>query len=336
MNWLGFDIGGAHLKAADGRGFALERPFALWRQPAELHQEISRILTLAPPCDAIAVTMTGELADCYPARPEGVRQILQQVERGSGDRLLRVYRTAGDFVNVANASREPNTVAASNWHAMAQWAGRKFPCGSAVLIDIGSTTTDLIPLTDGQVNAAGATDVTRLQCGELVYTGVRRTPVATLVSTLPYRGTCCAVARETFATTLDVYLLLGYLPDAMDDCATADARPATRVAAHRRMARMLCLDENDLTEEAIRAMAATVMDAQLRLLEQGITCVLKRQAAETSFAILSGGGEFLARELLQRLSPEMRVESLCTQGNLGVAQCAPAHAVAVLAREFCR
>ena len=336
MNWLAFDIGGAHLKVADGCGFSLEQPFALWRQPAELHQGIARMLALAPPCDAVAVTMTGELADCYPARAEGVRQILQEVEQGSGDRLLRVYRTAGDFVSITDAVREPHAVAASNWHAMARWAGRQFSRGSAVLIDIGSTTTDLIPLSEGQVHAAGKTDLARLQSGELVYTGVRRTPIATLISELPYQGTLCGVARETFATTLDVYLTLDQWPEDTGDCATADSRPATKAAARRRLARMLCLDQDDLTREDCRAMAAAVMESQLNLLEKALARVLKRQAATNAYAILSGCGEFLARQLVHRMAPNMHVESLRAADNLNNSQCAPAHAVAVLARELCR
>ena len=335
MNWVAFDIGGAHLKVADGSGFSLEQPFALWRQPAELHQGIARMLKLAPPCDAVAITMTGELADCYPARSEGVRQILQEVEQGSGDRLLRVYRTAGDFVSITDAVREPDAVAASNWHAMARWAGRQFSRGSAVLIDIGSTTTDLIPVNAGQVVAAGTTDIGRLRSGELVYTGVRRTPIATLVSTLPYENACCGVARETFATTLDVYLTLDQWPEDTGDCATADSRPATKAAARRRLARMLCLDQDDLTPEDCRAMAAAVMESQLNLLEKALARVLERQAATDAYAILSGCGEFLARRLVHRMAPDMHVESLCARGNLSNTQCAPAHAVAVLARELC-
>lgn len=336
MNWLAFDIGGAHLKAADGCGFSLEQPFALWRQPAELHLGIAKMLALAPPCDAVAVTMTGELADCYPARAEGVRQILQEVEQGSGDRLLRVYRTAGDFVSVTDAVREPDAVAASNWHAMARWAGRQFPRGSAVLIDIGSTTTDLIPISDGQVHAAGKTDVARLQSGELVYTGVRRTPIATLISELPYQGTACGVARETFATTLDVYLTLNQWPEDAKDCDTADSRPATKSAARRRMARMLCLDQDDLTHEECHTMAAAVMESQLDLLGKALVGVLKRQVATNPYAIISGCGEFLARELVRRCAPDMHVDSLRKDGDLNDSQCAPAHAVAILARELCR
>jgi len=335
MNWLALDIGGANLKAADGQGFSAAQPFALWQEPNQLHQAIAEILSIAPPCTAVAVTMTGELADCYPTKREGVRQILEQVGQGAGERVLRVYRTAGDFVNVADAVRDPHLVSASNWHALATWASHQLPATAGVLIDIGSTTTDLIPIHNERVCAVGHTDSERLMSGELVYTGIRRTPVATLVSDLPYREKRCGVARETFATTLDVYLTLKELTEDPEDCTTADGRPATRQAAHNRLARMLCLDEEDITTEDCHRMAASVMDSQIQLIQHALTQVLGRQKQKPPVAILSGSGEFLARQILQQTAPEISVDSLSEHGVLKDSQCAPAHAVAVLAEEQC-
>src|SRR6202030_2937868 len=103
------------------------------------------------------------------------------------------------------------------------------PRGSGLLIDVGSTTTDVIPLSGGRAVPRGVTDAARLQTSELVYTGARRTPVCALV----HEG----VAAELFATTLDVYLTLGaFAEDSSTD--TADGRPATRPRAHARLARM--------------------------------------------------------------------------------------------------
>ena len=47
--------------------------------------------------------------------------------------------------------------------------------GDALFVDMGSTTTDIIPIEDGAVANEGYTDAERLLTGELVYTGFTRT-----------------------------------------------------------------------------------------------------------------------------------------------------------------
>src|SRR6185312_2129950 len=110
-------------------------------------------------------------------------------------------------------------VAAANWHALATFAGRFAPHRGALLIDIGSTSTDVIPLRDGVPAARGLTDRDRLQSRELVYLGVRRTPVFTIV---PDR-----VCAELFATTQDAFVILGLLPEDAADCETANGQSLT-------------------------------------------------------------------------------------------------------------
>lgn len=335
MNWLGLDIGGANLKLADGKGYATEQSFPLWKAPDQLATVMEAMFRTAPSADALAITMTGELADCYRTKNEGVRHILQAVCQVAGTRSLRVYRTGGSFVTVQDAMDHPQAVAASNWHALATWASRILPTLQGLLIDIGSTTTDIVPLLPGQVSACGSTDTERLALGELVYTGIRRTAVATLVSSLPYRGEMCSVARENFATTGDVYLTLRQLDEDDTNCDTADGRPATRCEAHRRLARMLCADVTEVDANDAYEIALAVKESQLQTLEHAIEKVRKRHPEMMQTALISGSGEFLARELLQRKQPEMPVISLSDYGSLPVSKCAPAHALAVLARERC-
>src|SRR5437763_5240199 len=78
---LGLDIGGANLKAAHSGGPARLRPFSLWKQPDRLADELSALIADWPPFEQLAVTMTGELCDCFATRREGVLHILAAVER---------------------------------------------------------------------------------------------------------------------------------------------------------------------------------------------------------------------------------------------------------------
>ena len=207
--WLALDIGGANIKSADGRGYCAIEPFALWRQPDRLSETLRKVIDTAPPCERIAATMTGELADCFQSKAEGVVHILDAHRIAADGR--RIARLSGRWtvrIVARSQRRTPLSVAAANWHALASFAGRFVKDETALLIDIGSTTTDVIPLVDGLPRNQGKTDTQRLLCGELVYTGVERSPVCAVVGHLPYRGQLCPVAQELFATTWDAYLIV--------------------------------------------------------------------------------------------------------------------------------
>ncbi len=333
MNWLALDIGGANLKVADGRGFAASYPFALWKHRDQLAQELRAAMAAAPPHDHLAVTMTGELADCFADKAEGVQWILQAVEQAADGRHTRVYLVDGSLVAPPVALTRPLLASSSNWHALARYCGRFVPRQPALLVDVGSTTVDLIPLVDGHPAGTGPTDLDRLLAGQLVYTGAERSPVCALVQRLPYRGHDCPVAQELFATTRDVYLLLGDVPDMPDDQQTADHRPATRRWAHARMARMLSAHAQQFDLRDAVTCARHVAEAQVAIVARAARQVLQAMPAPPTAVILSGHGDYVARRLLTALAWEGRIVSLVDQLGALVARCAPAHALAVLAQE---
>jgi probable H4MPT-linked C1 transfer pathway protein len=333
MTWLALDIGGANLKAADGLGFAVSRPFALWRAPERLGVELEALISASPPCDRIAVTMTGELADCYPTKADGVRAILDAAEAASARRTVGVYRTDSRIVAPEEARETPSLAAASNWCALASFANRFVESWPALLLDMGSTTADIIPLSPSGPCPAGLTDTERLVSGELVYTGIERTPLSAVVKSLPWRDSECPVATELFATAADAYLLLGSLPEDSHNCDTADSRPRTRAAAHARMARMICADLLSFSEADARRAASAVRETQLSALESAALHVSSRLGRPPRTILLSGQGEFLLRDLAGRLPWKCEVLSLSHKLGEQVSRCAPAHALAVLARE---
>ena len=119
MDVLGLDIGGANLKAAHSRGQALSVPFALWKTPDLLPDTVSRLLRDMPPYDALAVTMTGELCDCFESKRQGVLAILDAVTARAGQTPIHVWRNDGHFVDVTAARATPLQVASANWLALA-------------------------------------------------------------------------------------------------------------------------------------------------------------------------------------------------------------------------
>jgi probable H4MPT-linked C1 transfer pathway protein len=333
MNWLGIDVGGANLKISDGDRFAVARPLALWKHPDQLGAAIRELLAAAPVAAGLAVAMTGELADCFASKADGVRHILAAVDGAAVGRVLRVHLTDGRWVAVGQAIADPLSAAAANWHALAQFAGRYVASGRSLLIDIGSTTCDLVPLEDGVPRPAGRTDTTRMLHGELVYTGVERSPVCALVDRVPYRGQMCPVAQELFATARDVYLILEELPEQVDDTDTADGRPATRTAALLRLARLLCADRAEFDEADGVRMACAVADAQVDRIVAAMHRVLGRWPNPPDAILLSGHGDFLARRVLGECGLSVPVVSLAQMLGADVSRCATAYALAVLARE---
>src|SRR5437763_306119 len=285
---LGLDVGGANLKAAHTAGPAVTRPFPLWKRPGDLADELRALVAPLPPFARLAVTMTGELCDCFATKREGVRHILDAVEAAAGPVPVQVWTTAGRFVTAAEARADPLAAAAANWLALATFAGRYAPHGPAVLIDVGSTTTDVIPLMDGRPVPAARTDPERLLSGELVYTGVRRTPVCALLGHLG--------AAELFATTHDVYLVLGMTPADPADRDTADGRPATLECARARLARMVCGDAEGVSPADTMALAHRLYERQWFLIRRQLACALDRlPKPPTPVVVASGSGEWLAR-----------------------------------------
>ena len=321
--WIGLDVGGANLKIADGRGRAASFPYALWREPQGLAAAIaSLIVDFDTHRDShIALTMTGELADCYATKAEGVRAIVDATLNAAPGRVVRVAAVDDRWLTPVEARERPHLVAAANWRLGARIVSRSYPNGRGVWVDIGSTTTDVIPIENGHVIAAGANDTQRLLAGELVYSGVRRTPVCALVDRLPYRDRECPVAAEWFATTADVWLLLGYLPEDSTDLGTADGRPMVPPLAVERLARCVCADRDSFAESDALHAARHIAAVQTREIADAIA------SHDAEWAVFTGEGEFMARQVSRG------AEVLMASEHIGVpaSRAFPAHAAAVLA-----
>jgi probable H4MPT-linked C1 transfer pathway protein len=331
MRTVGLDIGGANLKASDGDALSVSLPFAIWRAPHDLSRRLQELLSEFGAWDTLAVTMTAELADCYATKEEGVWSILSSVAEVAAGRAVRVWQTGGEFVSLDEARELTPLVAAANWHALATWAGRMVPAGSGLLIDIGSTTSDIIPIESGVPMPEGRTDVERLLSGELVYTGVRRTPLCAMTQTVPLRGGECPLAAELFATSHDLYLLTGDIPESSDDRDTADGRPATRAAAHNRLAHQVCCDATELSFEESLAIAVALAEVQGRTISSAMARVVSRLEGPCAAVLLCGEGEFLARRVLASPGIEPAPEAISLNRLLG-----PAHSTAACAFALAR
>jgi probable H4MPT-linked C1 transfer pathway protein len=336
MNIIGWDVGGANVKAAgirdtsQGEPQVLEQPFPLWREPHRLPAILAEIADYLGPADRMAVTMTAELADCFATKREGVASVLAAFRDAFPQRNPWVFGTDGRFRSLDAARTRPELVAAANWMASAMWVARRFP--DTLFLDVGSTTTDIIPIVSGRVAARGRTDTARLRTGELVYTGALRTPIAAVVRWVPLRRRRCRVAAELFAVTADVHLWLHHIHERDYTCETPDGRGRGRYESAARIARTVCADLTMVSDGDVTAIAEHVARAQVRQIAAAIRQVTRHLGSSCPrSAVLAGQGIFLGRAAAEAAG--LPAQDLTTCFGSGAARAIPAAAVAYLLRD---
>lgn len=329
---VGIDIGGANLKYADTDGQTSSVEFPIWLRPDDLAAQLASDLDAYRHVNRVAATMTGELADCFLDRAIGVTHIVEQLCRATRSCGLpepHFYAVDGQFYSAESACQRIDDVAASNWHALANLIAREFSskiAGGGLLVDIGSTTSDLIPLREGAVLTGSRTDFDRLAENSLVYLGGGRTPVCALVSSFRFRGRDVPVMREVFATMEDVRLLMGFLDPDASDCRTADGKPRDAFHAANRMARMIGLDHRSVGLDDAKMLARQVHERARERIGNAIGKLESNFHLEsTSPIILSGHcGDLLP------VGQGRQVLSLVERLGADVSRSAPAYAVAKL------
>ncbi|BBP05168.1 ATP synthase subunit C [Sulfuriferula plumbiphila] len=331
---MGWDVGGAHLKAARVEGNdrisgVWQEACPLWRGLEHLHAAIDRILAESTPLAWHAVTMTGEMTDLFKTRRSGVHALVDVLCQRLGSDRVRFYGGALGWLDADATRLHAEQVASANWHASAHLVATRLDDG--LLVDIGSTTTDIIPIRDGGVATFSTSDSDRLVAGELVYTGVVRTPVMALAAEAPVAGRWAPLMAEHFATSADVYRVLGWLPETADQQDSADGGPKTAEASRARLARMMGRDACALPEGAWAELAAWFANAQLERISRAARQVLSRGLLEPNAPlVIAGTGAFLGERLAARLGrPVMNFSQLLTADSMSgkVDWCAPAVAV---------
>lgn len=339
---LGWDIGGVNTKAAlvvEGRVAAAGgRPFELQRAPASLAtvlQDLAATLvaSVPPSLDGAslshAVTMTAELSQMFRSKREGVAFVLDAVAQAFPAADVAVYAVDGRFLSPDAARAQPLAVAAANWAATARVVALRYP--DVILVDTGTTTTDIIPVVGGRVVAAGWSDPDRLASGELVYSGAVRTPTEALASHVLIAGRRYGVSAEAFALSADVHVWRGDLGPHDYSVPTPDGRPPDRQYAGERLRRVICADPELADEARVSEIAGALAGAQVARIADAIIGVRAgREGLKT--AVVTGIGAFLGAAAARRAG--LDVVRLADELGTDAAEFAPAAAVALLrARE---
>ena len=332
---IGWDIGGVHLKAAraeDGRISKVAQYASPLKGGTErLQQALAQARADLGEAERHVVTMTGELADTFASRREGVERLTALAVQELG--AVSIYAGPAGCVDSPEAPARTAEIASANWHACATLVARQRR--DALFIDLGSTTTDIIPIVDGKVAARGYTDAQRLAAGELVYTGLVRGFVMATANRAPLRGVWTPLVNENFATMADVHRILGTLPPDVDLMPTADGREKTVAASRARLARMLGADAADEDDGTWTLLARWFAELQLRAIAVAAMLVLSSRAVRPPVPIIAAGiGLAAVAEVARRSGcPSATFDELFDvppELRTAVCQCAPASALAVL------
>jgi len=315
VNALGLDVGGVNTKAAflnTEKGIVKELKtateyFPIWKGGKkwlpQVLEKLRKQLANSTVLDGVGVTMTAELSDTYWTKREGVNHILDCVTQVFVDVPTFVLNAEVKLGSIENARKEPLKVAAANWAATGWMVSQVIE--SCLIVDVGSTTTSIIPVINGKIAAKGRTDLEKLVNGELVYTGSLRTNVAAMVSYIPVRGEKARVSSELFAQAGDVHLLLNHIKEEAYTVETADGRGKTRKEAMARLARVVCADIDMLNEQEIIDMAKFIYENQVKQISEGLRHVyerIKQQIREDIPVVVTGlGRNFLAKKAAEKV-----------------------------------
>jgi (4-(4-[2-(gamma-L-glutamylamino)ethyl]phenoxymethyl)furan-2-yl)methanamine synthase len=345
--WIvGWDVGGAHVKACllqRGQVFdVVQHACPLWQGLEHLDRAVALVLARWPQAAQAhhAVAMTGEMADCFANRREGVQGIAERMAQHLATPPHLFAGQAG-WCSVHDAADRWERIASANWLATARHSAQRL--GDGVLVDIGSTTTDFVALRAGRVLGSSRSDAQRLASGELVYHGVVRTPLCGVARRIRWRDTEFNVMNEFFATSADVYRLTGELNAAHDLHPSADGAAKDAPRTRQRLARMIGLDAQDGSEADWLAFAHGWRAEQVAELAGQLERVLATHAVPADAPLVGAGcGDFLVpslaaasgRPCLSYGSDVARVATEAPTGTAAWAQvCAPSVAVATLFEE---
>jgi probable H4MPT-linked C1 transfer pathway protein len=338
---IGYDVGGANTKVAfletkDNSVIEFSTAseyFPVWKMslnqlPLMLKRLQEQVIDRKE-LDAIGLTMTAELSDAYRTKREGVNHILDSIDKVTDGLPIFVLDVFNRIISIEEARNDPLSVAAANWVATGWMVSQIIP--DCIVLDIGSTSTSIIPVANGKVVAKGKNDLEKLINGELVYTGSLRTNLAAIVSSILIRSSRSRVSSELFAQSGDVHLILGNIDEKDYTVDTADGREPNLEESKARLARIICADIEIINENEIEDISKQIYDAQLDQIEKGLRQTfngVKSAFKNEPMIVVTGlGRDFLGKVAAERagfknvidLGEVMGSEAALVSPSVGVA-----------------
>ena len=338
MKIAGFDIGGANTDLAvldfeNGEIKDIEVDFAylpMWSNNDDLSQVLVELIENICPVSeigAVGISMTAELVDAYDTKKDGVLDVVKKCEDTFSCPIA--YVGIDGMLSRKEIEKNPLKAAAANWIATAQIA--TLISDNCIFIDTGSTTTDIIPIKNGNECAIGKSDFDRSATGELVYTGTLRTNLASFLDKVELNGKEYRVASELFAQTADVYTVLDLISEDDYVCDTFDGESKSKRDCSKRIARVVCADLEKLSQDDIVEMSKFIHQKQIEQIADGLKQV--HEAQDLDLIVTTG----LGKDILDKPAAELLGLEVKSMGDiLTDEQCvvAPAVGTAVMMEKY--
>lgn len=295
MKILGLDIGGANtdctiIEIENNEVTSMKNNreyFPMWKNSAHLQECLLNLTKNNLDIDVVCVSMTAELADGYISKREGVLDISNQVMKVFNENEV-YFVTFDGLKTYTELQKNPLIAAAANWIGTSEVI--KYIEKDCIFMDIGSTTTDIIPIKNHKEYASGHTDLERLSTGELIYTGMLRTNVVSIVHNVPIHDKNTRVSSELFTITADVHRILGNINEEEYTCSTPDGNKKDIKSCKRRLARLVCADLDNIEDEEIIKLAKYIENKQINQIYDGLREVVERTKIKTVLITSIGHG----------------------------------------------
>ena len=329
MKIIGWDIGGAHIKAVkidlQKKTSKTEQIYSpIWKNINNLKKSIKLIKNKLGKTNYHAITMTAELSDIFSDRVNGVKYIVKLSSKILGEKNIFFY-SKKNFLKKKLAIKKTFELNSMNWHATASFISNSFP--NCILIDIGSTTTDIIPIKNKRIISKSVNDYQRLKSNELIYLGVLRTPIQAIKKKQN-------LINENFANLSDVYRILNKIPSSIDLFPTLDNKTKNKHDSARRIARIFGQDYEKKHFLKWKKTAHKIEREHLKILNMTIKKIEKKKKLNKVPIIGAGIGEFLVK----KVSKQKEYYSFCSTLNYKkknqFINCESAISVAMLLHNF--
>jgi len=299
VKFLGIDIGGAHIKLIGLNKkrsvcYANYRKCYVWKGLNNLKKEFEYINDLNFDKKIICgITMTAELCDIFKSRKVGANKISD---------LCKILK-----YNFLFYSKQKNTftrdvksnyknIISMNWHAVARYFLRYYK--NLIIIDFGSTTTDFICIKDGFINNVGVDDFSRLSEGELIYTGVVRTPLFGVQSKINYKNSIYYVIPELFSSTSDLYRVNNFINKDFDVDDEADHQGKSITESLVRISRSFAIDYKKKNHRLLLDLSKILIKKQIKTIEENIKILKKKNNYKKNVPIFFSG---IGRSILKNM-----------------------------------
>jgi probable H4MPT-linked C1 transfer pathway protein len=185
-----------------------------------------------------------------------------------------------------------------NWHSIGKYLTNFVK--NALIIDFGSTTTDFICIKDGKIMNKAFNDFKRLLNGEILYTGLIRTPLFAIKKNIKYKSKNISIIPEYFANTSDIYRINKQIKKEFDIDDETDFSDKNVIGSYKRIARSFGMDYHFKDKLFIKKLSENIMNEQLNMIYENTEKLLKKfNMKKKSLIILSGIGQAVLKKLFK-------------------------------------